>query len=895
MTVFQDITERRRVHEELKESEQRLSIALSASSTGLWDYNPVTNKSVYSDTWFRMLGYEPPEGSVTGERFFSLLHPEDFDVYRATLDQHLRGETAAFEVEFRMRRKSGEWAWIRSIGKIIERDGAGQPTRIVGVHIDTSNAHQTREELAEAKDVAVRANKAKSDFLATMSHEIRTPMNAIIGLSHLMARTDLQTRQRDYLTKIQNASHSLLGIINDILDFSKIEAGKLMLESVEFDIDALLDEAVTLIAPKLQEKGLTLSVDRARDLPRAYVGDPLRLSQVLMNLLSNAVKFTSSGGIDIALAGYPSDDGKFLLQVSVADSGIGLSDNQISSLFRPFTQADPSTTRRFGGTGLGLAICVQVLRLMGGEISVRSVEGEGATFTFVAPLRLGIERVAADARNLGLGGKRALVVDDSKSARHIARAALTECGLLVDEAENGAKALELAARGEPYDLILLDWKLPDIDGVAALRAMRERHPDTPILMLTAYGAGALTGALTQGAVGSGPIPEVLEKPIGGDGLKRHVLAALGASSALASVKEGRPAREASEVVLTGARILLVEDNVINQQVANELLEALGVEITLATTGEEALEILAMCEFDLILMDIQMPGMDGLETTAAIRTDLGDVRTPIVAMTANVMSGDRERCLEAGMNDHIGKPIDPKALALTLSRWLDRDPATRSRSGARNSAPDELSIKPISGIDTAAALKNLNGNSELLTQLLEVFVEEHAARAVEAMEAARRSDWNKVNRIAHNLKGVALTLGANRVGEIAAELEGLTRDEGADRLFERAEPLIRSLDLRLGEVERAVGESRRENAPDAEALTRGSSDLSEISRALDELDRLLTSGDADAEPRSEDLTSRLSHTCWRDRAAAIERSTSQYDFESARLEVAQLRELITNGN
>ena len=473
VVVFQDITERRRIHDELKTSEQRLSVALSASSTGLWDYNPITDTAVYSETWFRMLGYDPKAGPCTGELFRSLLNPDDWAAYLRTMDQHVRGETNAVEIEFRMRRSDGTWAWIRSIGKVIEFAPDGRPQRLIGVHIDSSAAHQIQSELASAKDVAVRANQAKSDFLATMSHEIRTPMNAIIGLSHLMGRTELAPRQRDYLAKIQNASHALLGIINDILDFSKIEAGKLNLEAVEFDIDEVLENVASVINPRVVEKRLKLAASRAPHLPAHFVGDPLRLSQLLMNLLSNAEKFTSTGEIRLVVDGRPLDDGRFRLEVAVSDSGIGMTPAQMASLFRPFTQADASTSRRFGGTGLGLAICRQILHQMGGEISVESTEGIGTTFKFFVPMQVATPGLLAEREAAALHGKRALIVDDSKSSRHILRAALTQMGMDVAESADGAQALRRLVAAEPFDIVLLDWRLPDLDGLEVLDCLRQ--------------------------------------------------------------------------------------------------------------------------------------------------------------------------------------------------------------------------------------------------------------------------------------------------------------------------------------------------------------------------------------------------------------------------------------
>ncbi len=901
VVVFQDITERRRIHDELKTSEQRLSVALSASSTGLWDYNPITDQAVYSETWFRMLGYEPTSGPCSGDLFRSLLHPDDWAAYLDTMDQHVRGQTKAVEIEFRMRRADGTWAWIRSIGKVIEFDADGRPERLIGVHIDSSAAHQIQSELANAKDVAVQANQAKSDFLATMSHEIRTPMNAIIGLSHLMGRTELAPRQRDYLAKIQNASHALLAIINDILDFSKIEAGKLSLETVEFDLDEVIDNVVAVINPRIAEKRLKLTVRRAPELPSHYVGDPLRLSQLLMNLLSNAEKFTSEGEIRVIVEGGELGDGRFRLEFSVCDSGIGMSPAQMASLFRPFTQADASTSRRFGGTGLGLAICRQILHLMGGEISVESTEGIGTKFTFHAPLRIAAPSRLAEREAAALLGKRALVVDDSISSRHILRATLTQLGLKVEEAGGGAEALRRLVAAEPFDLVLLDWRLPDLDGLQVLDCLRQAAIPTPVVMLTAYRPDELESKVAERRRNGEDAVAVLEKPASSTKLKECILAAFGV---IAQAARGPDisSRRASDILLQGVRILLTEDNPINQQVAVELLEALGVETTVASSGEEALEILATRPFDLILMDIQMPGKDGLATTMAIRTELGITETPIIAMTANAMAGDRERCLESGMNDHIAKPIDPDAMALTLARWLEgarlsdaRMPARAARARAGRDAPAG-SARP--GVDVASALRNLNGNEALLVRLLDVFAAEHQDYAAAMRQAASAGDFAAVNAMSHRLKGAAATLGALSVARCAGDVETATQPEIAEPRARGLDAQIDALAFALAEVVegvRAAGGHSVEAPPTAPTEAKGVFDPGAALEAIDALARLLRDGDADAEIESERLAALLRGTGPGRRAASVAASAGRYDFEGAQTALNALRAEVADGS
>ena len=891
--VFQDISERRSFQDKLRRSEARLNYALSASSTGMWDFNPITGKSFYSATWFTMLGYEPKPTPHRGEMFFDLLHPDDLESYHADLARHVGDRSAAVESEFRMRRADGTWAWIRSVGRIIELDGEGQPLRMIGVHIDTSASHQAQMDLANAKDAAVRASQAKSEFLATMSHEIRTPMNAIIGLSHLLARSEMTARQYDYLSKIQGASTALLGVINDILDFSKIEAGKLTIEMIEFDLDEVIANVVTVIQPKIDEKNLALVVNKPPELPSGYVGDPLRLSQVLMNLLSNAAKFTAAGQVRVEFGGKSVGDRSFELIVSVIDSGIGMSAAQLEKLFAPFTQADTSTSRRFGGTGLGLAICRQILAAMGGDISVTSEEGAGTTFTFRAPLKLPPPSAQAERETAALRGKRALVVDDSRSARQILRAALTDLGITVEEAGDGAQARE-RLQSASFDFVVLDWKLPDDDGTEILAWMRARGVAAPALLTTAYGGADLERQLVAAFEGVRPPDvEIMEKPLGALQLRTKLLGAFGVDGASAP-KPSRAPRTASDILLRDVRILLVEDNPINQQVAVGLLELLGVETTVAGSGEEALEILATRQFDAILMDMQMPGMDGLETTAAIRAEMGITDTPIIAMTANAMTGDRERCLESGMNDHIPKPIDPDRLALTLAHWLEatRGACVLSRA-ERPASPvreSEARRPALPGVDVAAALENLAGNDELFRVLLDMFVAEHARDGEKLAAAVAARERKRVFGLAHTLKGAGATLGAIHVAEISRRLETATRPDSPDIDLATLSPDVARLGDALAEVVAGIrtAQSARAESKSAPSRILEAPEAQSVLGAIDALAELLRVGDADAEPESERLAELLVETGARGRASAVASSASRYDFDGAQTALVELR-------
>ena len=891
VTVFQDITKRRRIEEALRKSEARLSIALNASSTGLWDYYPGDDSAVYSDTWFTMLGYAPGELPSTGETFVALVHPDDFKAYSSSMTAHVETGREAIQAELRMRRKDGEWAWIKTVGRVIERDAAGKPTRLIGIHIDVSEAHRAQVELAAAKDDAERANKAKSDFLATMSHEIRTPMNAIIGLSHLLGRTQLTLRQSDYLGKLQSASQALLAVINDILDFSKIEAGKLSVESVAFDLDELLRNLTVVIAPKTREKGLELVIARDPGMPRRLVGDPLRLSQILTNLLSNAAKFTEVGEIVLRIGAAPLDDGRVTLEAEVADTGIGMSPDQIAALFRPFAQADASISRRFGGTGLGLAISRELANLLGGRIEVESTPGAGSVFRFSAPVAVVDAQPDVEWIDARFIGKSVLVVDDCATAREAASAIIRHAGAATEAATSGAEALQRVAAGAQFDFILLDHKMPGMNGVETLRRLRAMGARTPVAIAAASGRDTLQRALdAQFAPCDAPIG-ILEKPIAAEALRAQILAALGVAGPIAAAANAASGGFAAD--LFDAEALLVEDNLINQQVGAELLGALGMRVQIAGSGEEALEILRRRAFDVILMDIQMPGMDGLTATAAIRGQLKIVDTPIIAMTANAMARDRERCLAVGMNDHVAKPIDPDALARTLSIWVK--PARRRRSGEPGDAPAAPDgAEPsrfLAHFDVDAALRNLNGNRALLTRLLDEFVVEHSDDAARIRAAVEREERSIARRLAHSLKGAALTLGASVVARAAAELESLTAAADVDDPRDRIAAAVASLSVAIAEATAEVAASA-DTTPSADCPARtvnaSRPPLELVRPILDALSAKLAVGDATADAEAAKLSELLAGTDVGAIAGDLARLTGRFDFTDATRTLDQLR-------
>ena len=800
--------------------------------------------------------------------------------------------------EIRNRARHGDSYWVSStIVPLL--DEHGRPEQYVAIRTDITDRKRIEASLRAAKDEAERGERAKGEFVANMSHEIRTPLNAVLGMLTLLRNTPLSQRQLDYANKAESSARSLLALLNDILDFSKAEAGMMRLDPRPFRIDRLLRDLAVILSASVGDKAIEVLFDIDPALPAALIGDDMRLQQVLINLGGNAIKFTDRGEVRLSVRVIDRDDACVLVEFTVADTGIGIAPEHRARIFSGFGQAETSTTRRFGGTGLGLTISQRLLELMDSRIELESRPGEGSTFHFRLrlPLAGGAAAIVQRDPDPALANLRVLVVDDNANAREVLAAMARTLGWRADLAAGGHEAIAMAQaaaeRSEAYDAIFVDWQMPGLDGWETSQRLRRaagtREPSL-VMMVTAHGRELLGSRdpAQQALLGG-----FLVKPVTASMLFDAVADARGRMTRRGVTP---PARQRPQR-LRGIRILLVEDNPNNRQVAQELLALEGAIIDTAANGQLGVAAVASAEppYDAVLMDLQMPVMDGIAATAAIRDRLGKGTLPIIAMTANAMAADREACLAAGMSDHIGKPFDLASLVGTLLRHTGRSaglpPAGQAEPAAPQELPEGLAERAARhGIDLRAALQRVEGETEIFLRLLRSFDTELVGLADRFNHLLDTAGYEEAERMMHTVKGLAGMLGAARLHSLAAALEAGLRARG-QRPGESLRGSLRATidDTRAGLLLIDAALSPRSAGPARPRAT--GADAGRLRTALAELVALLANADMRAvdvfESLREDLGSRFDP----DTLKTLDDAMALLDFEQARLSVRELLQVL----
>jgi two-component system, sensor histidine kinase and response regulator len=769
--------EARRSAERLEFTEARLERILRGTNDGPWEYDVATDTYWLAPHFMKVCGYGP-ELLPSRAAMKALIHPDDVGAQQTAFLRCLQGH-GPYDIEFRVRQSDGRYRWFRSRG-ICEFDGEGKPIRMSGALQDISERRDYQRALIEAREAADAANRAKSEFLANMSHEIRTPMNGVIGMTELLIDSQLDAVQRDYTETIRDSARALLTVINDILDFSKIEAGKLDIECIDMNLRDTLEDVARLLAIHAHAKGLELTVSIDPNVPELVAGDPARLRQILTNLGGNAVKFTDRGEVALEARLLESGPNGVLIRCEVRDTGPGIAAERLDALFKPFTQVDASTTRRFGGTGLGLSIVKRLAALMSGDAGVTSAVGAGSTFWFTARLGVASRRTLEPSVRAALPGLRALVVDDNETNRRVIGGQLALWGVQALTASSAKECLDAlesaAAAGRPFEVALIDYHMPGADGAQLGRQIRDRPrlEATRLVLLTSAGyRGDARRFAELGFAG------YLLKPV----TERELAACL--SLVMSSSADSWRQREHPIVTRHHARslgegkrahVLLAEDNAVNQKVARAMLERIGVGVEVVSNGREAVQAWKSGRFDVIIMDCQMPEMDGYEATREIRAqEVGERRIPIVALTAHAMKGDDEACRAAGMDDYLAKPIDSERLRMCLEQHLWRLGAhahsSRSSNGDR---PRRAAREHSEPVDWQALLEYTARDESSAREIATLYLACGDRALSDLAAAVGREDLSALSAQAHSLKGASANLCARGVEQAAAALETAVR-------------------------------------------------------------------------------------------------------------------------
>ncbi|MFA5262532.1 MAG: PAS domain S-box protein [Opitutaceae bacterium] len=783
LTVMIDITARKQAEAALTQERLRLASIIKGTNVGTWEWNVQTGQTVFNERWADIIGYTLDElAPVSIDTWAKLAHPDDFKISGGLLKRHFSRESDYYEMECRMKHKDGRWIWVLDRGSVSSWTSDGRPLLMSGTHQDITARKRAEEallatnrQLEAAITQAELANASKSEFLANMSHEIRTPMNGIIGMTGLLLDTELSDTQKRYADTVRSSGQALLQLINDILDFSKIEAGKLELETLDFDLRSVLDDFAGIMAVKASEKKVEFICAADPDVPVLLRGDPGRLRQVLTNLTGNSLKFIHEGEVAVRVHLESKTDSEVCLRFSVRDTGIGIPASKLDLLFKKFSQVDASVTRKYGGTGLGLAISKQLAELMGGTIGVNSEEGKGSEFWFTARLAIQTDHMEAQPERVNLDGTRVLVVDDNATNREILHAQLASWGLMPTEAVDGPSALQSMERalndGFPFHLAILDMQMPGMDGTALCRAIRAdaRMNGTALIMMSSLGENG--SAQQLGEIG---LDACLMKPVR-HGELLDCLTTVTTGGAWRRTGQTGPRPQLRSRLRSRARILLAEDNITNQQVAVGILKKLGLSADAVANGLEAIHALTDIPYDLVLMDVQMPVMDGLEATRQIRNPQTQSRNhdiPIIAMTAHAMARDQEMCLAAGMNDYVSKPVEPEALAKVLEKWLPEKETDSSDAvnafPPKQAAPSEAPKAQV--YDRAGFLERMMQDESMLQEILATFLSDIPGQIEALATAIAHGDAKQAGALAHKIKGAASNVGGDALCELAAIME-----------------------------------------------------------------------------------------------------------------------------
>jgi PAS domain S-box-containing protein len=774
-TISTDITEIKHTEDNLRESKERLSLALTSANAGVWAWNIEQDKIAWDYHMNKLFGRKENFSPRNYNEIISLIHPEDRERVDSEMNTAIKN-LSEFDFEFKVIYPDQSTRYLETRGRVyrISKNNREKPVRMIGVCWDITRQKQVETELRAAKIIAEdlakkaeSANLAKSTFLAVMSHEIRTPLNGVIGMTSLLLDTSLNSEQREYTEAIQVSGDILLSVINDVLDFSKIESGHMEIEAIDFDLHSLVCEVLEIIAAQAHSKKIAVGMNFDPEIPTWLNGDSTKIRQVLSNFLSNALKFTAKGEIRLGVKLLKNEYSKINLLFEVTDTGIGMTQGTISRLFEPFTQGDSSTSRKYGGTGLGLAISKRLVEIMGGEIGVESVSDQGSRFWFTLPLTLGIEKhpIANERTPAELKGSRILCIDDNSINRAVTKRQIElwemRCDLASTAAEALARLSKASLENDPYRLILVDYLMPDIDGLEFTRLVRQINSTIPLIILSSVGS-----IITSAQKKEHNIALVLNKPVKRDKLYEDILLTIQGKSPAATSVNNVSAHP------NNGLILLAEDNSTNQTVAMKVLSKLGYQVNAVTNGLEVIEAIKKGAYDLILMDCQMPVLDGYETAKEIRKleKNSDKHIPIIAMTANALKGDEEKCIASGMNGYIAKPFAIDALKTILNKFLSSGTNSKNNHTSPENQQEPFTPDLDLPIDLSRLHEIFGNNEQEIKDFIKGFVLSTEALLSELFQAIQNKNLETAKKVFHQIKGSAGNSGIRIIHQLAKNCE-----------------------------------------------------------------------------------------------------------------------------